>query len=70
MYGIPIPEDFVDTQGLLHQADLFMMEDLKTAVGSLIAKALCLDTVKEIALLAEKYREVTLRETCGAQSSY
>jgi len=38
MYGIPIPEDFADTQGLLHQADLFMMEDLKTAVGSLIAK--------------------------------
>jgi len=66
MYGIPIPEDFLDIQGLLHQADLFMMEDLKTAVGSLIAKALCLDTVKETALLAEKYREVTLQETCGA----
>ena len=66
MYGIPIPEDFLDIQGLLHQADLFMMEDLKTAVGSLIAKALSLDTVKEIALLAEKFREATLQETCGA----
>jgi len=40
MYGIPIPKDFADTQGLLHQADLFMMEDLKTAAGSLIAKTL------------------------------
>ena len=40
MYGIPVPEDFADTQGLLHQADLFMMEDLKTAVGSPIAKTL------------------------------
>ena len=66
MYGIPIPEDFLDIQGLLHQADLFMMEDLKTAVGRVIAKTLCLDTVKEIALVAEKYREVTFQETCGA----
>ena len=54
MYGIPIPKDFSDTQGLLHQADLFMMEDLKTAAGSLIAKTLSMDTVKEIAQLAEK----------------
>jgi len=38
MYGIPIPEDFADTQGLLHQADLFMMEDLKNAIGLLIAE--------------------------------
>ena len=65
MYGIPIPEDFVDTQGLLHQADLFMMEDLKAAVGYLITKTLSLDTLSEIAPLAEKYREVTLQEICG-----
>jgi len=65
MYGIPIPEDFADTQGLLHQADFFMMEDLKTAVGFLIAKTLSLDTVSGIAPLAEKYREVTLQEICG-----
>ena len=25
MYGFPIPEDFDDPQGLLHQADLFMI---------------------------------------------
>ena len=65
MYGIPIPEDFVDTQGLLHQADLFMMEDLKAAVGYLITKTLSLDTLSTIAPLAEKYREVTLQEICG-----
>jgi len=65
MYGTPVPEDFADTQGLLHQADLFMMEDLKTAVGSLIAKTLSLDTLSKIAPLAEKYGEVTLQEICG-----
>ena len=43
-----------------------MMEDLKTAVGRIIVKTLCLGTVKEIALVAEKYREVTFQETCGA----
>ena len=43
MYGFPIPEDFDDPQGLLHQADLFMMENLKSAVGLLIAKNLSVD---------------------------
>ena len=65
MYGVPIPEDFDDPQGLLHQADLFMMEDLKSAVGLLIAKNLSLETLKELVLLAERYREVKLQEKCG-----
>ena len=33
MYGVLIPGDFTDTEALLHQAELFMMEDLKSAVG-------------------------------------
>ena len=65
MYGFPIPEDFDDPQGLLHQADFFMMEDLKSAVGLLIAKNLSLETLKELVLLAERYREVKLQEKCG-----
>ena len=46
-HGDSIPEDFDDPQGLLHQADLFMMEDLKSAVGLLFAKNLSLETLKE-----------------------
>ena len=65
MYGIPIPEDFEDTKGLLHQADLFLMEDLKSAVGFLIAKTLSLNTVKDLFPLGEKYREVVLQESCS-----
>jgi len=65
MYGIPIPEDFADIEGLLHQADLFMMEDLKSAAGLLIAKTLSLDTLKELVILGERYREVKLQESCG-----
>ena len=65
MYGVPIPEDFTDTEVLPHQAELFMMEDLKSAVGLLIAKNLSLETLKELVLLAERYREVKLQEKCG-----
>jgi len=65
MYGFPIPENFDDPQGLLHQADFFMMEDLKSAVGLLIAKNLSLETLRELVLLAERYREVKLQEKCG-----
>ena len=65
MYGIPIPEDFEDTKGLLHQADLFLMEDLKSAVGFLIAKTLSLNTLTDLFPLGEKYREVVLQESCS-----
>ena len=65
MYGIPIPEDFEDTKGLLHQADLFLMEDLKSAVGFLIAKTLSLNTLTDMFPLGEKYREVVLQESCS-----
>jgi len=65
MYGNPIPEDFEDTKGLLHQADLFLMEDLKSAVGFLIAKTLSLNTLKDLIPLGEKYREVVLQESCS-----
>jgi len=65
MYGIPIPEDFEDTKGLLHHADLFLMEDLKSAVGFLIAKTLSLNTLKDLIPLGDKYREVVLQESCS-----
>jgi len=64
MYGVPIPEDFDDPQDLLRQADFFMMEDLKSAVGLLIAKNLSLETLRESILVAERYREVKLQESC------
>ena len=65
MYGVPIPEDFVDIKDLLRQADLFMMEDLKSAAGLLMAKTLSWDTLKELVVLGERYREVKLQESCG-----
>ena len=65
MYGNPVPEHFAELEDLLRQADYFMMEDLKSAVGLLIAKTLNLDTVKDLVVLGEKYREVTLQESCS-----
>lgn len=67
MYGNPVPEHFAELrlEDLLRQADYFMMEDLKSAVGLHIAKTLNLDTVKDLVVLGEKYREVTLQESCS-----
>ena len=65
MYGNPVPEHFAELEDLLRQADYFMMEDLKSAVGLLIAKTLNLDTVKDLVVLGEKYQEVTLQESCS-----
>ena len=65
MYGVDIPEDFADPEGLLHQADFFMMEPIKSAVGLIIAKTLSLETFKEMVVLGEKYREANLQRSCA-----
>ena len=65
MYGIEIPDDFSnrdDLKSLLHMADLFLMENLKDAAGSRIAKDLNMENLFEISQLAEKFRAVALSE--------
>ena len=67
MYGIEIPESFnksEDLKGLLHLADLYLMEDLKTAAGLLIACGLNKDNVFDVSLLADKFRAEALRNKC------
>ena len=67
MYGIEIPESFnksEDLKSLLHLADLYLMEDLKTAAGLLIACGLNMDNVFDVSLLADKFRAEALRNKC------
>ena len=67
MYGIEIPESFnksEDLKSLLHLADLYLMEDLKTAAGLLIAGGLNKDNVFDVSLLADKFRAEALRNEC------
>ena len=67
MYGIEIPESFnksEDLKSLLHLADLYLMEDLKTAAGLLIAYGLNKDNVFDVSLLADKFRAEALRNKC------
>ena len=67
MYGIEIPESFnksEDLKSLLHLADLYLMEDLKTAAGLLIACGLNKDNVFDVSLLADKFRAEALRNKC------
>ena len=67
IYGIGIPEDytFESARSLLAMADLYLMEDLKDAVGSLIAsKQTRTQNILEIAELAEKHDNKKLKEMC------
>ena len=67
IYGIGIPEDCSkdDARSLLAMADLYLMDDLKDAVGSFIANKLTTpNNILEIAELAEKYSNKKLKEMC------
>ena len=67
IYGIEIPEDFSHSESfeLLAMADLYLMEDLKDAVGSLIAsKHTRDDTILEVSQMAEKYSAQKLKDLC------
>ena len=67
MYGIDIPEDFYNNDvltSLLHLADLYLMEDLKDAVGFLIGKDINKENVFDTSRLADKFRAVALGEKC------
>ena len=67
IYGIGIPEDCSkeDARSLLAMADLYLMDDLKDAVGSLIAtKQTKLNNILEISELAQQYSNKKLKEMC------
>ena len=67
IYGIRIPEDCnkEDARSLLAMADLYLMDDLKDAVASLIAtKQTDKHNLLEIAELAEKYSNKKLKDSC------
>merc|ERR1712126_576041 len=62
--SIRIPEDIgsEDAKSLLAMADLYLMEDLKDAVGPLISTTI--DNILEISEMAEKYSSQKLKEMC------
>ena len=67
IYGIGIPENCSkdDARSLLAMADLYIMDDLKDAVGSLIAtKQTTLNNILDIVELAETYSNKKLKEMC------
>ena len=67
IYGMGIPEDCSkeDARSLLAMADLYLMDDLKDAVASLITtKHTKLNNILEISELAQKYSNKKLKEMC------
>ena len=67
IYGIKLPEELssMDANSLLAMADLYLMEDLKDAVGSLIiSKHTDIGNILEVSQMAEEYRSQKLKELC------
>ena len=68
IYGIDIPEEFDDAEdleSLLHVGDLYLMENLKDAVGARIAMDLNEDNALDYAQLAEKFKATKLSAKCA-----
>ena len=68
IYGIEIAEEdfnYEDSESLLAMADLYLMKELKDAVGSLIAsKEMNKEHILGISQMAEKYNAQKLKEMC------
>ena len=67
MYDIKLPAElsFEDAKAILTMADFYLIEDLKDAVGSLIAdKYITENNILEMSQTAEKYTATKLRERC------
>ena len=67
MYDIKLSDElsYEDLKTVLAMADLYMMEDLKDVVGSIIAhKQTTKDNILEISQMAEKHNAQKLKELC------
>ena len=68
IYGIDIPESFnnsEDLKSLLYLSDLYLMDNLKAAVSSLMANELSEENILENIRLAELYRATLLMDECA-----
>ena len=68
IYGIDIPESFNDSEdlkSLLFLSDLYLMDNLKAAVSSLMANELSEENILENIQLAEQFRATLLMDECA-----
>ena len=68
IYGIDIPDTFNksdDLRNLLFLSDLYLMDNLKAAVSSLMANELSKENILENIQLAELYRATLLMDECA-----
>ena len=71
MYGVElhVPEDMADVESVLVMADLYLMEDLKDSVASLLAPNLNKDNVMDMYLLADRLNAQKLKKMCASFTS-
>ena len=67
IYGTEIPASISEevAKSLLGMADLYLMEDLKESVSSIISKQLNMSNVLEMFLMGERHNALKLKETCA-----
>ena len=65
MYGIPIPDNFKEGRGLLHLADLLLMEALKQEAVQHLTKNLTTENYLETSQTAELHSVGNLITSCA-----
>jgi len=65
LYGVELPEDFADLQGLLRLADMFFMEELREELGRRLAMGITAENYVERSMMAETYRSPDLATACA-----
>ena len=65
MYGVDLPEDFEDIQGLLRLSDMLFMEELWEEAGRRLAEGITAGNYVERSKMADTYMELCTSETGG-----
>ena len=65
MYGVELPGDFEDLQGLLRLADMFSMEELREEAGRCLVKGITAKNYVERSKMADTYRSANLATACA-----
>jgi len=65
LYGVELPEEFADLQGLLRLADMFFMEELREEVGRRLAVGISVDNYVERSKMADTLRSASLATACA-----
>jgi len=65
LYGVEVPAEVEDLQGLLSLADMLLMEELREVAGRRLGEQVTAENCIEMSQLAETYRSASLATACA-----